>query len=233
MMFPLSDDPLPDPDRVRVKICGLTNPADAEMAITLGADALGFNFYPPSPRSLDLEKDADWIRGLPASAQKVAVTVNPRREEIDRLLEAGVADVIQLHGDEDEDFCRALWEARIPFAKAIRVRGETALWRSERFHTSSLLLDAYQPNAFGGTGHQVDWALAARFSAEQKIARRRVILSGGLKPENVAEAILQVRPAGVDAASGVEGPDGNPRRKDAERVRAFIEAVRNASEKPE
>jgi phosphoribosylanthranilate isomerase len=220
---------LPEPARVRVKVCGLTCAADADLAVALGADALGLNFYPPSPRCLDAEKDADWIHALPPGTQKIAVLVNPTRGQIDLLLENRLADAVQLHGDESEDFCRDLQAAGIPFIKAIRVRDASALLRPERFHTDCLLLDAYQPHAFGGTGHQVDWELAARFAAEQAAAGRQVILSGGLVPENVAEAIRRVRPAGVDVASGVEGAAG-PRRKDEMRLRAFFEAIRGATE---
>lgn len=216
----------PDSRRVQVKICGLTNPEDALAAIALGADALGFNFYPKSSRALDLDRNAAWIRALPPGFQKIAVTVNPSRDLIDRLLTAGAADLIQLHGDEDEAFCAALARDGIPFVKAIRVRDESSLANPERFGGPAILLDAFQPGAFGGTGHRLDWALARRF-VDAHGARLRVILSGGLDPDNVGEAVRDVRPAGVDVASGVERA-GDARRKDPERMRAFIAAVRLA-----
>ena len=123
----------PDSQRVQVKICGLTNPEDALAAIELGADALGFNFYPKSSRALDLDRDAAWIRALPAGFQKVAVIVNATRDLIDRLLAAGAADLIQLHGDEDEAFCAALARDGVSFVKAIRVRDEASLANPARF----------------------------------------------------------------------------------------------------
>ena len=116
-----------------------------------------------------------------------------------------------MHGDEDETFCQALRAAGLPFIKAIRVRDEESLAAPERFGTDHLLLDAYRPDAYGGTGHTLDWAVAARFAAAH--------------PENVAEAVRRVRPFAVDVASGVEGAAG-PRRKDPAKMRDFIAAVR-------
>lgn len=214
----------PEAKGTQVKICGLTNEEDAQGAIALGAEALGFNFYPPSPRALDPRRDLPWIGRLPRSTQRVAVTVNPGRGLIDRLLASGAIDLIQLHGDEAEAFCAELRAAGIPFVKAVRVRDARSLEDTERYGCPAILLDAYRGEAFGGTGHRLDWTLARRFVDAGSC---RVILSGGLGPENVAEAIRQVRPAGVDVASGVERP-GEPRRKDPVRMAAFIAAVRQA-----
>lgn len=217
----------PPGHRTRVKICGLTCVEDAALAIELGADALGFNFYPGSSRFLDCDTQTGWLRDLPASVQRVAVVVNATQPFVERLIRERLVDSIQLHGDEEEGFCSGLRETGIRFSKAIRVRDLQALERPERFQTADLLLDAYQQGAFGGTGHRVDWALAAEFTEQQSVAGRRVILSGGLTPENVAEAVLRVNPFAVDVASGVEEL-GNPRRKSATRLRAFIAAVREA-----
>ena len=134
---------------------------------------------------------------------------------------------MQLHGDEDEAFCASLAEAGIPFGKAIRVRDAESLRGPARFHTPDLVLDAFRPGVYGGTGHTLDWTLAAGFAAAERAPGRRTILSGGLHPGNVAEAIRQVRPFGVDVASGVEGAAG-PRRKDPARLRDFLAAVRAA-----
>ncbi len=210
--------------RPLVKICGITHPADAELALGLGADALGLNFYPKSPRCLDLVRDAAWLRALPAATRKIAVLVNAERALIDRLLGEGFVDAIQLHGDEDVAFCGELADAGIPFIKALRLRDESLLALGPPFHTPFLLLDSYQPGAYGGTGQPADWALAARFVASQR-AGHCILLSGGLTPENVAGALRQVQPDGVDVASGVEGTAG-PRRKDAARLREFFAAVR-------
>lgn len=211
---------------VQIKLCGLTNAEDANAAIALGVEALGFNFYPPSPRALDVVRDLDWIGRLPSSVQRIAVTVNPSRSLVDRLMASGALDLIQLHGDETEAFCGELREAGVLFVKAVRVRDVSSLADVERYGCPAILLDAYRGDAFGGTGHRLDWALASRFVQER---RCHVILSGGLRPENVAAAIAEVRPAGVDVASGVERP-GEPRRKDLARMAAFIAAVRRPQE---
>ena len=215
------------PTRTRVKICGLTHPDDAALAVALGADALGLNFHPGSPRCLDPARDGAWLRALPASVRRVAVLVNPDLDNLRRLLGEGLADAVQLHGDEDEAFCAALAEEGISFAKAIRVRDTGSLRGVERFHTTDLVLDAFRPGVYGGTGHTLDWTLAADFAARDGVSGRRTILSGGLRPDNVAGAIRRVRPFGVDVASGVEGREG-PRRKDQARLREFLAAVRSA-----
>jgi phosphoribosylanthranilate isomerase len=190
-IFPEHCPPGPDgAPRPAVKICGITHPADAELALELGADALGLNFYRRSPRCLDLAQDIGWLRALPATTPRIAV---------------------QLHGDEDEAFCLALAESGVPFIKALRLRDESVLAVTGRYHTAYLLLDTYQPGAYGGTGQTANWLLAARFAAGRRGPAQWTWLSGGLNPENVAAAIRQVRPDGVDVASGVEGAAG-PRR---------------------
>jgi phosphoribosylanthranilate isomerase len=208
-----------------IKICGITHPADAELAISLGADALGLNFYPKSARCLDLARDLGWLRALPASVPRIAVLVNPDRTEIDRLWAQGCFDAFQLHGDEDEAFCAALADSGIPFLKALRLRDDTSLALATDFHTPYLLLDSYHPGAYGGTGIAADWQLAAAVAARRRAARQWTWLSGGLQAENVAAAIRQVRPDGVDVASGVEG-SAAPRRKDAARLKDFFAAAR-------
>jgi phosphoribosylanthranilate isomerase len=224
-IFPEHCPPGPDgAPRPAVKICGITHPADAELALELGADALGLNFYRRSPRCLDLAQDIGWLRALPATTPRIAVLVNPSRAEIDRLWGDGLVDAVQLHGDEDEAFCLALAESGVPFIKALRLRDESVLAVTGRYHTAYLLLDTYQPGAYGGTGQTANWLLAARFAAGRRGPAQWTWLSGGLNPENVAAAIRQVRPDGVDVASGVEGAAG-PRRKDAARLRKFFAAV--------
>ena len=221
-MFPVSE-----PGRMRVKICGVTHPDDAAEAVSLGADALGLNFYPGSPRCLDPMRDAGWLRSLAGTVQRVAVVVNAPRTEIDRLLGDGLVDAVQLHGDEDPAFCRSLASAGIPFAKALRVRGEESVRAAGTFGTSWIVLDAFEPGVYGGTGRTADWNLAARCVQEGEASGWGVILSGGLRPENVAEAIREVRPAGVDVASGVEKTQDR-RRKDPARLRAFFAEIRAA-----
>lgn len=210
---------------VQVKICGITNPADAETAIASGADLLGFNFYPRSPRFL-AGGDLDWLRRLASAVHRVAVLVNPTTPEMaGELFHQGLVDSVQLHGDESEGFCRAVVSAGVPLTRALRVRDESSLVRPERFGTRALLLDASRPGVYGGTGERLDWGLAARFAATHP--ELKVILSGGLSPDNVVEAVRRVRPFAVDVASGVEAV-GDPRRKDPARVRNFIQAAKTA-----
>jgi phosphoribosylanthranilate isomerase len=210
-----------------IKICGITHPADAEAAIALGADALGINFYPGSPRFIDRLAAAGWLRSLGKAVPRIGVTVNLPRAEIDALWGDNLVDALQLHGDEDEAYCMSLREAGIPFIKAIRLRDESVLLSPERFATPYFLLDAYRADAFGGTGQLANWALAREFAAARQPGVR-TILSGGLTPGNVGAAIREVRPFAVDVASGVEGADG-PRRKDAARLRDFFAAAREAA----
>jgi len=212
--------------RTRVKICGVTNRADAETAIEFGADALGFNFYPGSKRFIELEKEAAWIRKLPPFVTKVAVMVNPTFAEAERVLALPFIDALQLHGREEADFCAQVARLGRQFFKAIAVRDAASLENVERFCTPHILLDAFSPTAFGGTGKQIDLDLAAQFAATSHDGMR-VILSGGLTPENVAEAIRRVRPFAVDVASGVE-IEGDPRKKDREKLHAFIQAAQTA-----
>lgn len=210
--------------RTLIKICGITHPADAQAAIALGADALGINFYTGSPRFVDRRAAAGWLRSLGSAAPRIGVTVNLPRAEIDVLWGENLVDALQLHGDEDEAYCVSLREAGIPFIKAIRLRDESVLRRPEQFATPYLLLDAFRADAFGGTGQLANWVLAREFAAARQPGIR-TLLSGGLNPGNVGAAIREVRPFGVDVASGVEGAEG-PRRKDAARLRDFFAAAR-------
>ncbi len=216
--------------RLRVKICGVTHPDDADLATALGADALGLNFYPGSPRCLDPARDADWLRALAGTVRRVAVVVNAPHTQIERLFGDGLVDAVQLHGDEDPAFCGALAAERIPFSKALRVRGEKDLRTAGTFGTSWIVLDAYDPHAYGGTGRTTDWTLAARAVREGVVGGWRVILPGGVPPGNVAEASRFVRPSGVDVASGIEKTDDR-RRKDPAKLRAFFSEVRAAEAK--
>lgn len=210
---------------VRVKICGITNPADAGMAVELGADALGFNFYERSARFLDGEPG--WLREVPAFVNRWAVVVNaPSPAAASRWRGAGLVDAVQLHGDETAAFGQAVVAGGTPLVRALRVREESSLADAGRWGTCTLLLDACLPGTYGGTGVRLDWGLAARFVAAHP--GFQVVLSGGLTPDNVAEAVRRVRPFAVDVASGVENP-GEPRRKDRARVRDFIQAAKAAS----
>lgn len=209
--------------RTRVKICGITNLEDALAAIELGADALGFNTCVSSKRYIDLAKEAAWISTLPPFVAKIVVMVNPSVPEAEAVFKQPFVDAVQFHGAEDDTFCAHFAKAGLPFIKAIALRDATSLEDIARFHTPHILLDAYSAHAFGGTGQLIDLDLAARFSSSH--SGFSVILSGGLNPENVADAIRRVRPYAVDVASGVER---EPRRKDRQLVGEFIRAASRA-----
>jgi phosphoribosylanthranilate isomerase len=207
--------------RVRVKICGITDEVDARAAIECGADALGFNLYRHSSRYIDIDRERTWLAHLPADICKVAVMVNPTAEEAVAVAALPFIDLLQLHGNESPQFCRRLSEAGIQFAKAIPARNKEALAELGSFHTSIFVLDSVADGKFGGTGQGFPWSIAAQFVATHPYLR--VILAGGLTPENVLHAVARVGPFAVDVTTGVERSKG---KKDHARMRAFIEAVR-------
>jgi phosphoribosylanthranilate isomerase len=209
------------PTRVRVKICGLTRREDALEAIRLGADALGFNLYPGSKRHVTLDREAEWIIALPPFVARVAVLVNVSLDEALRVAAHPAIDIVQFHGDEDEAYCAKFAEAGRPFIKALRLRDVESVESAPHFSTPNLLLDADAGAAFGGTGTLIDLDLAAE--CVRRHPDLRFTLAGGLKPENVADAVRVVKPYAVDVASGVESAPGI---KDAEKMRAFIGAVK-------
>lgn len=205
------------------KICGITSWEEAVSAIESGAGALGFNFYPPSPRSIPADSDLGWIRDLGkaySDIARIAVVVNPDDALLKKLCGAECFDAIQFHGDESPIFCAAEGSAFDYWIKALRIRSESDLAVAESFDTPFLLLDAAVTGSYGGSGQTLDWSLAATFVAEHP--ERRVILAGGLTPENVGAAVTQVSPHAVDVASGVES---SPGRKDPEKVRGFVMAA--------
>jgi phosphoribosylanthranilate isomerase len=209
--------------RVRVKICGITSRDDALAAIHAGADALGFNLYPGSKRAIVLDREAEWIAALPPFVARVAVLVNAPRDEAVRIATHPAIHLVQLHGDEDADYCaRFAAASRRPFVKALRLRDEASLVGVDAFSTRHLLLDADAGAAFGGAGRLIDLALAAK--VRERYPEHTITLAGGLRVENVAEAIRVVRPFALDVASGVEMA-GDARRKDRERMDAFVRAV--------
>jgi len=206
-----------------VKICGITNEPDALAAIEAGADALGFNLVRQSKRYIDIESAAGWINKLPKQICKVAVMANPTLEEAFRISRLPFIDALQLHGNESPEFCRRLAEAGLRFSKALPVADSKSLVDVADFFTDTLILDTASGGEFGGTGKAFPWTFARPFV--QKNPNLKVILAGGLNPENVAEAIREVRPCGVDVTTGVEASAG---QKDDCLVKAFVWAARGA-----
>lgn len=206
--------------RVGVKICGITREEDALAAIEAGVDALGFNFYPRSKRAVRLADVAAWMEKLPPEIGRVAVVVNPEESLLRELTRPGLFHAVQFHGGETPGFC-ARWGGDF-YIKAAALSEGTPVAAVLSDPAPCLLLDAHAPGVFGGTGRTIDWPLAAEAVRD---AGRPVVLSGGLHPRNAAAAVQRVRPAAVDAASGVET---SPGIKDAALMREFVAAVRGA-----
>lgn len=202
---------------VRVKICGITNPADAQHAAACGADALGFIFYPGSPRFVAPDRARCIIADLPPFVTTVGLFVNEPSARIREIADFCGLNVIQLHGDEGPELCN---HPPYRVIKALRLQDGMSPDTMPDYKASALLLDASVPGQYGGTGQVCDWGLAAEFASQ-----RKVILAGGLTPANVAEAVERVRPYGVDVSSGVESAAG---KKDAEKVAQFIRMAKES-----
>ena len=205
---------------VQVKICGITNLKDALAAAEAGADMLGFNFYPRSPRYIPPAEARRIVESLPPGVKGYGVFVNEEGPEavVAVAREAGLS-AVQLHGDETPEFCDAV--AGLFTVKALRVGPRYEVRNATRYRTDAVLLDAYSGEAYGGTGKTFDWSLAR----ETREAVGKLFLAGGLTPDTVAAAVRAVRPYAVDVCSGVES---SPGRKDHRLVRRFVAAARAA-----
>jgi phosphoribosylanthranilate isomerase len=207
--------------RTRIKICGLTQAQDVLAAVDAGADAVGFVFYPPSPRNISFAKAAELAALLPPFVTAVGLFVNPQADFVDEVLGCVPLQLLQFHGDETDVRCAALCaKCGLPWIKAVRMRHGTDLLESSVSHPGSrgLLVDAFV-EGFGGGGKTFDWSLIPNGF------NRPLVLSGGLDPGNVTEAVRRVRPWAVDVSSGVEVAKGI---KDAAKMAAFIAGVRDA-----
>ena len=202
--------------KTQVKICGVTNVADALAAAEAGADMVGLNFYEQSPRHISQATAAEISRALSPFVLKVGVFVNAPEEFIFRAMGECNLSLLQFHGTEDSDFCT---QFGLMSVKALRVRGAESLAALANFNTDAFLLDAFSPSGLGGTGEKFDWNLAV---AAKKFGKP-IYLAGGLTPENVADAVKQVRPFAVDVSSGVES---SPGKKDHAKVKAFVQAAK-------
>lgn len=203
--------------RTRIKICGLTRAQDVRVAVECGADAVGFVFYPRSPRAVSIGQAAELAALLPPFVTAVGLFVNPAPDEVAAVLERVPLQLLQFHGDESEADCA---RHRRPWIKAARMRPGVDLleFAASYPRAAGILVDAFV-DGYGGGGETFDWTLLPAGFA------RPLVLSGGLDADNVAEAIRRVRPWAVDVSSGVESAKGI---KDAERIAAFIAGVRHA-----
>jgi len=200
----------------KVKVCGITNYEDAAAAMDMGADLLGFNFYPQSPRFLTPEKAVQIIDKLPGYVDTAGVFVNASIEQINEAKNICSLDWIQLHGDEDPDFCRSFLSHNVKTMKAIRVKDQTDIERADSFFTDAILLDAFDPEKYGGTGLTFDWNVIGHIG-------KRVFLAGGINPDNAADAV-KLGVYGIDVCSGVEAEPG---KKDHNKMRQLFENIRN------
>jgi phosphoribosylanthranilate isomerase len=206
--------------RTRIKICGITRMQDAECAVNAGADAIGFIFWPASPRFIDPARARAIVRALGPFVSTVGVFVNPSPDEVRRAIsEAGIS-ILQFHGEEEPAFCAGFG---LPYVKGFKVGqgGDLINSASQYAEAAGWLFDAFDPHLVGGTGETFDWSLIPRKPA------RLLLLSGGLHAGNVGDAIRRVHPYAVDVSSGVEAAKGV---KDAAKIAAFIQGVRNANQ---
>ncbi|SFF31367.1 phosphoribosylanthranilate isomerase [Fontimonas thermophila] len=203
--------------RTRIKFCGIRRKQDAELAVDLGVDALGFVLVPRSKRYIDPGRAAVIRAGLPPFVTVVALFMDADAGEVQTAIDALRPDVVQFHGREDAAFCASFG---LPYIKAVAMSGPTDLSRTARQFRSAqaLLLDAHAPGAMGGSGKTFDWSCI-------KPVGLPLVLAGGLTADNVGRAVRTVRPYAVDVSSGIER---RPGVKDPERMRAFVRAVRRA-----
>jgi phosphoribosylanthranilate isomerase len=208
---------------IQVKICGITNKEDALCATGCGAAALGFIFYPPSPRYIKPEDARKIISGLPKEVVNVGLFVNEKVDEIKRVMKYCGLDMIQLHGDESPEFCREFPAFQV--IKAVELKNDDDLNHAYSYEVAAILVDSRYAGLYGGTGRKANWKLACRTKNKKPL-----ILSGGLHENNIAEALQTVAPAAVDINSGVEFEPGN---KDHAKLARIFEIIRAKDTAPD
>jgi len=205
----------------KIKICGITNAEDAVKAVELGADLLGFNFYPKSKRFIDPKDAGKIIRKLPAFVDTVGLFVNADADEIRKISKELMLNWVQLHGDESPGFCLSLNNIPAQIIKAIRVKDGHDIEYAKNFSTDALLLDAYHPMLYGGTGERFDWKKLPELTGH---TFGRTFLAGGINPDNVVEAISYGF-YGIDICSGIEDSPGNKNYKKMKELFKNIRSV--------
>ncbi|OAL75829.1 N-(5'-phosphoribosyl)anthranilate isomerase [Acinetobacter sp. SFB] len=210
--------------RTRAKICGITRIEDIHSAVNAGVDAIGFVFYAPSPRSVTIEQAKELAKHVPAYVQIVGLFVNATADEITQVLEQIPLDMVQFHGDETAEQCQQIAvQFKCRWYKAIQVKPELdiikAIKNYQHAGASAVLLDAWHPELKGGTGHQFDWSQFPKLNVP-------LILAGGLKPENIEDAIKTTRAYAVDVSGGVESAKGI---KDQQLIEHFMQGVQRGS----
>ena len=200
----------------KVKICGITNYEDAAAASDMGADLLGFNFYARSPRFVTPEIAAEMINKLPGFVDVAGVFVNASFERIRETLNTCQLNWIQLHGDETPDFCQSFLSFNVRTMKALRVKDQSDIKKAESYFTDAILLDAFDPEKYGGTGLTFDWNIVGHIE-------KRIFLAGGINPDNAAAA-LELGVYGIDVCSGIEAVPG---KKDHKKMKKLFENIKH------
>jgi len=201
---------------VKVKICGITNYDDAAAALDMGADLLGFNFYPKSPRFIRPDNAVKIINKLPAFIDIAGVFVNESLEQIHEVKNLCQLDWVQLHGDESPEFCKEFLSHDVKVMKALRVKDQTDIERADDYFTDAILLDAFDPKKYGGTGLSFDWNIIGHIG-------KRVFLAGGINPDNAADAV-KLGVYGIDVCSGIEAQPG---KKDHQKMKKLFDNIRH------
>ncbi len=201
---------------VKVKICGITNYEDAKAALDMGADLLGFNFYPKSPRFIPPDKAVEIINKLPAFIDLAGIFVNASIDQIHEIKDLCSLDWVQLHGDESPQFCRELFSHNVKVMKALRVKEQADIKKADDYFTDAILLDAFNPEKYGGTGLTFDWNIIGHIG-------KRVFLAGGINPDNAADAV-KLGVYGIDVCSGIEAEPG---KKDHKKMKELFDNIRH------
>lgn len=208
--------------RVRIKVCGITRVEDAQAAVAVGVDALGFIFVPESPRYLSPDRAAAIIADVPPFVGRVGVFRNLEEEQVRELVDRCGLTQVQLHGDESPEYCRTLlaWRRSLSICKALRIGGDRGVPEVKGYQGAvhSILLDTYMQGTAGGTGRTFDWALVRQLDLHLPL-----ILAGGLSPDNVGDALRAVDPYAIDINSGVES---SPGKKDHQLLTNLVATVR-------
>lgn len=202
---------------IPTKICGITNLVDAKVAVENGASAIGFIFYEKSPRAISIENAKSISKQLSYSVGCVGVFVNQNKDFIDKTISEVQLNMIQLHGDESANFCN---QFEVPVLKAVRIKNEASLSVMDQYNVAGFLLDTFSNQQYGGTGETFDWSLI------NEQIDTPIILSGGLNPDNILDAIDSVNPAAIDVNSGVEL---SPGKKDHQKINLLFENLKNTN----
>ena len=202
---------------IPTKICGITNLVDAKVAVENGASAIGFIFYEKSPRAISIENAKSISKQLSYSVGRVGVFVNQNKDFIDKTISEVQLNMIQLHGDESANFCN---QFEVPVFKAVRIKNEASLSVMDQYNVAGFLLDTFSSKQYGGTGETFDWSLI------NEQIDTPIILSGGLNPDNILDAIDSVNPAAIDVNSGVEL---SPGKKEHQKINLLFENLKNTN----